>query len=154
MIPKTTLKATHLSLRLRPALRRHVIVQTIRSKTTSSSKPLSSRRGFRYASYAGGLSIGLVAGSIGAALWREDRLRAEATAKGTRPPTPLRELVRTYVVYSLCSIPALVDASPKILSTLMNVPVVNKIAEAVVRVTFFDQVQHTFIPACYIHFTT
>ncbi|KAI0761176.1 FAD-linked oxidoreductase [Trametes elegans] len=56
-----------------------------------------------------------------------------------RSDTPLSALVRTYVVYSLCSIPALVDWSPTILSTLMGIPVVKQITEAVVRYTFFNQ---------------
>jgi hypothetical protein len=60
---------------------------------------------------------------------------------GTRPPTPLRELVRTYVVYSVCSIPLLVDWSPKIFSVLLSIPVVSSITQAIVRVTFFNQVR-------------
>ena len=58
---------------------------------------------------------------------------------------PLSELVRTYVVYSLCSIPALVDWSPAILSTLLAVPILKQITEAVVRVTFFDQVRSSVL---------
>ncbi|CAL1696953.1 unnamed protein product [Somion occarium] len=56
-----------------------------------------------------------------------------------RKPTPLSSLVRSYVVYTACSIPGMVDWSPTILSTLMSVPVVKRITEAVVRITFFDQ---------------
>ncbi|KDR68719.1 hypothetical protein GALMADRAFT_256542 [Galerina marginata CBS 339.88] len=51
----------------------------------------------------------------------------------------LGSLVRAYTVYSLCSIPALVDASPKILSVLSSVPGLKQITEAFVRVTFFNQ---------------
>ena len=57
------------------------------------------------------------------------------------PEPPLSELVRTYVVYTLCSVPFLVDWSPTILSTLMAIPGLKQITEAVVRVTFFDQVR-------------
>ncbi len=57
------------------------------------------------------------------------------------PPPPLSELVRTYIVYTLCSVPFLVDWSPTILSTLMAIPGIKQITEAVVRVTFFDQVR-------------
>lgn len=39
----------------------------------------------------------------------------------------------------MCSIPALVDHSPRILEVLGKVPVVSKVAEMVVRRTFFDQ---------------
>jgi len=51
-------------------------------------------------------------------------------------------LIRTYIVYSMCSVPVLVDASPRILSVLSAVPGVRQITEAFVRVTFFDQVRH------------
>ncbi|KAI0248067.1 FAD-linked oxidoreductase-like protein [Lactifluus subvellereus] len=49
---------------------------------------------------------------------------------GERAPTPLPKLITSYVVYSMCSIPGLVDASPLCLLSL---------TEAVVRATFFTQ---------------
>lgn len=52
---------------------------------------------------------------------------------------PLHELARTYVVYTLCAVPGLVDIAPKLLNTLLTVPLVRIPAEAVVRATFFDQ---------------
>ncbi|KIL62170.1 hypothetical protein M378DRAFT_187387 [Amanita muscaria Koide BX008] len=52
---------------------------------------------------------------------------------------PLSSLVRAYTVYSLCSIPSLVDYSPHILHALSSVPVLKQITEAFVRVTFFEQ---------------
>ena len=67
----------------------------------------------------------------------------EKTGHLSEPRTknePLSELLRAYIVYSLCSVPFLVDWSPTILSTLMAIPVLKQITEAVVRVTFFDQV--------------
>lgn len=51
-------------------------------------------------------------------------------------------LLRAYAVYSMCSIPMLVDVSPKLLEVLTGLPIVRSITEAVVRVTFFDQVSH------------
>jgi proline dehydrogenase len=53
-------------------------------------------------------------------------------------------LVRSYLVWTLISVPALVDASPKILETLLHspVPLVKPITESTVRKTFFRQ----FIP--------
>ncbi|KAF9556320.1 FAD-linked oxidoreductase [Agrocybe pediades] len=39
----------------------------------------------------------------------------------------------------MCSVPVLVDASPKILSVLSSIPGVKQITEAFVRVTFFNQ---------------
>ena len=62
------------------------------------------------------------------------------TAKRERPLTPLSTLIRTYVVYSFCSIPALVDWAPTILAALSAVPGLKQVTEAVVRATFFDQV--------------
>ena len=64
---------------------------------------------------------------------------SEADAHG-RAPLPISSLVRSYVVYTMCAIPALVDYSPAILSTLLAVPGVKQLTEAFVRVTFFDQV--------------
>lgn len=49
-------------------------------------------------------------------------------------------LIRTYAVYRICSFPSLVDAAPGILATIMKIPVVNWVAGAAIRVTFFDQV--------------
>ncbi|KAJ7250111.1 FAD-linked oxidoreductase-like protein [Mycena haematopus] len=48
-------------------------------------------------------------------------------------------LVRTYVVYTMCSIPALVDNAPWLLQTCSSIPGFRWITEAFVRVTFFDQ---------------
>ncbi len=55
---------------------------------------------------------------------------------------PLSSLVRTYVVYTICSFPFLVQSSPTILSILGSIPGVNMISEWVVRRTFFDQVRN------------
>lgn len=59
-------------------------------------------------------------------------------------PTPLSTLLRSYFVYSMCSIPTLVDYAPTILDTLMSsrIPFVKQVTEAVVRATFFAQVFH------------
>lgn len=57
-----------------------------------------------------------------------------------RSPTPLSTLIRTYGVYSMCSIPALIDWAPSILSFMSSIPVVRQITEAFVRQTFFAQV--------------
>ncbi|KAI0369891.1 FAD-linked oxidoreductase [Pilatotrama ljubarskyi] len=56
-----------------------------------------------------------------------------------RTATPLSALVRTYIVYSVCSIPSLVDLAPTLLSTLLAVPGLKQITETVVRYTFFNQ---------------
>lgn len=56
-----------------------------------------------------------------------------------RAPVPLSSLFRSYIVYSMCSMPMLVDQSPSILSVLSSVPGIKQITEAVVRRTFFSQ---------------
>ncbi|KAI8983268.1 FAD-linked oxidoreductase [Trametes punicea] len=61
----------------------------------------------------------------------------DTASKG--PRTPLSELFRTYVVFSFCSVPVLVDWAPTILAALIAVPGLRQVAEAVVRVTFFNQ---------------
>ncbi|KAF4566625.1 hypothetical protein EYR36_012057 [Pleurotus pulmonarius] len=58
------------------------------------------------------------------------------------PPTTTQtvgSLIRSYVVYTMCSVPALVDYSPQLLAFLTGIPGIKQITEAVVRVTFFDQ---------------
>ncbi|KIJ98279.1 hypothetical protein K443DRAFT_680913 [Laccaria amethystina LaAM-08-1] len=52
---------------------------------------------------------------------------------------PISALLRSYMVYSMCSIPALVDASPRIIDALNAVPGLRQAAHAFVRVTFFNQ---------------
>ncbi|RXW18987.1 hypothetical protein EST38_g6864 [Candolleomyces aberdarensis] len=52
---------------------------------------------------------------------------------------PLKAIIRAYLVYSACSIPALVDYSPKILDTLSRVPGLKQLTYGIVRVTFFEQ---------------
>ena len=52
----------------------------------------------------------------------------------------LGSFVRAYTVYAMCSVPALVDASPRLLSFLTSIPGIKQITEAFVRITFFDQV--------------
>ncbi|KAH7103186.1 FAD-linked oxidoreductase [Auriculariales sp. MPI-PUGE-AT-0066] len=66
-------------------------------------------------------------------VWNDDE-RSRA-----RRQRPISALLRAYAVYSACSIPILVDASPKILSTLGSIPVVNFMAEDVIRRTFYAQ---------------
>lgn len=54
--------------------------------------------------------------------------------------TPLSKSLTSYVVYSACSIPGLVEASPALLALCTSVPGLRQLAEAFVRVTFFKQV--------------
>ncbi len=57
----------------------------------------------------------------------------------TRKPS-LSSLVRSYLVFTACSIPALVDWSPAIISACLSVPLLKDITEAALRLTFFSQV--------------
>jgi proline dehydrogenase len=68
---------------------------------------------------------------------------ADASPPTERPPTPLSKLVTSYVVYSLCSIPGLVDTSPALLAFCTSVPGLRQLTEAFVRATFFTQVVPT-----------
>lgn len=67
--------------------------------------------------------------------------QAQVPVEGVLCTAPLSELVRAYVVYSLCSVPFLVDWSPTVLSVLTSIPGVKQITEAIIRITFFDQVR-------------
>ncbi len=99
-------------------------------------------------------ALGLVSGAaLGASIFVQDARSGTAgtsaanTANSRRdlPPTPLSELVRTYVVFAFCSVPTLVEWAPAILATLTAVPGVRQVTEAAVRATFFDQVPYTVL---------
>lgn len=53
-----------------------------------------------------------------------------------------RDLVRSYVVYTMCSFPTIVDLGPKIIDWCYatRIPGVKWVMEKVVRITFFEQV--------------
>ncbi|KAH8111477.1 FAD-linked oxidoreductase [Phellopilus nigrolimitatus] len=74
-------------------------------------------------------------------LWKPVRADAEDDVREVnhRRQTPLTTLLRSYVVYSLCSLPVVIDYSPTILSALFSVPGIKQITEAIVRATFFSQ---------------
>ncbi|KAJ6614938.1 FAD-linked oxidoreductase-like protein [Mycena sp. CBHHK59/15] len=112
------------------------------ARFASSAPPRRSASKLAFAS--GGVAVGLTT-------FLTSRLHADSAAIVSLPTTSdsnrgdnatqitLRTLVRTYVVYTMCSIPALVDSAPRILEVLTSIPGVRWITEAVVRVTFFDQ---------------
>ncbi|KAH9964627.1 FAD-linked oxidoreductase-like protein [Russula dissimulans] len=52
-------------------------------------------------------------------------------------PTPLPQLLSSYVVYTMCSIPGLVEASPALLAFGTSLPGLRQLTEAFVRATFF-----------------
>ena len=61
----------------------------------------------------------------------------------------LGSYVRAYTVYTICSVPALVDASPRFLSFLTSIPGIKQITEGFVRITFYDQV---WVPNLYCYY--
>lgn len=77
----------------------------------------------------------------GASVLAASTLALSSTPTDDLKPEPsLGSLIRSYTVYTMCSFPSLVDASPRILSVMSSVPGLRQITEAFVRVTFFDQV--------------
>ncbi|KAJ7885760.1 FAD-linked oxidoreductase [Mycena olivaceomarginata] len=113
------------------------------SKTNSARYASSTPRiaGRKLALVSGGAALGL--GTLLASKIHADSATAVATSKpkgDTEATTSsLGTLVRTYVVYTMCSIPALVDNAPWLLETFSSIPGLRWITEAIVRVTFFDQ---------------
>lgn len=98
--------------------------------------------------------IGIVTGSVLAvSAWLASARGTDGTIyadaqeplQSKRPPTPLSTLIRSYIVYSFCSVPVIVDWSPTILSTLFSIPGLKQLTEAFVRVTFFDHVSNDFL---------
>lgn len=61
------------------------------------------------------------------------------SSSGERARPPLSKLITSYVVYSMCSIPGLVDASPALLAFCTSIPGLRQLTEAFVRATFFTQ---------------
>lgn len=55
--------------------------------------------------------------------------------------TPLTSLLRSYFVFSACSVPAFVDWSPHIISFMTSIPGLNQLTAALVRRSFFAQVR-------------
>ncbi|KAI8983267.1 FAD-linked oxidoreductase-like protein [Trametes punicea] len=119
-----------------------------RTLTASSARPPPPRTRLLTARRVA--AVGLVSGALFGATILSPRSAVHADSDEPEPDgkvrrsnqrsdTPLSALVRAYVVYSLCSIPTLVDWSPTILSTLLSIPGVKQITETFVRYTFFNQ---------------
>ncbi|KAJ1310729.1 hypothetical protein OPQ81_009250 [Rhizoctonia solani] len=102
------------------------LAHSTRQLQTSSSLPRSSRLAWGL-----GASTALL-GVAGMTIYADS---------STSPPgtTTLSSLARSYLVYTLCSVPPLVNHSPSILSTCASIPGLRELSEAVVRRTFFAQ---------------
>ncbi|KAJ6569316.1 FAD-linked oxidoreductase-like protein [Mycena capillaripes] len=112
------------------------------ARYVSSTLPRMTGRNIALAS--GGLALGLATlmtakmhGDSAASVAFPIPSRAKRDEEGIR--SSFGTLVRTYVVYTMCSIPALVDNAPWLLETFSSIPGLRWITEAIVRVTFFDQ---------------
>lgn len=85
----------------------------------------------------------LSCGIVGGALYTNTHaIHADSDvvdSKNPRSRTSMSTLLRSYFVYTLCSIPVLVDYSPTVFATLTAIPGVNQVTEAIVRLTFFAQ---------------
>ena len=98
-------------------------------------------RGLRISAEGGGaLTVTLILG------WGYSLHADAASPSMERAPTPLRKLFTSCVVYSMCSIPGLVDASPGLLAVCTFIPGLRQLTEAFVRATFFTQVRSHTLP--------
>lgn len=159
-IPQGTIRRTHFtrpssfsststasSSQNRHRLHHHSIRRYL-STSASSSASRSTNRSTRLTLLS--LSVGLGLGGSAYLLHSPVRLDASLSAPLAKQDDsssslhknqpPLSSLIRSYVVYTLCSIPALVDASPALLKHTFAIPGVRWIAEKIVRGTFFAQV--------------
>lgn len=131
-------------------LSRPIIFSVARHTTLSSRRFISSppppprtfrsRFSFRKAFYAATVSFGALAITLAPPTSAIEE--PPIGAPDTRPRNDSTSaLIRTYVVYSICSIPPVVTYAPAFLTFCQSVPGVKQIVEAVVRVTFFNQVR-------------
>ncbi|KAF9074035.1 FAD-linked oxidoreductase [Rhodocollybia butyracea] len=126
------------------AVFRNVYPSSLAVQRSFSHRATTPRRFGRLVSRRATALVGVGLGTIGASTFIADRvIQADASLAPYTSiesnSAPLGNLIRTYVVYSICSFPTFVDAAPKLLEVLMGIPIVRNITEALVRVTFFDQ---------------
>ncbi|KAG8704558.1 hypothetical protein FRC09_003455 [Ceratobasidium sp. 395] len=82
------------------------------------------------------IALGVGAGALGVGTLA---VTAYADSETATPGTSLSSLMRSYLVYTLCAVPPLVNHSPAILDTCSSIPGLKELSEAVVRRTFFAQ---------------
>jgi proline dehydrogenase len=92
-------------------------------------------RSLRISAAGGGALTATLVLGLGYSLYAEAPVPSEE-----RVSTPLSSFLTSYVVYSICSVPGLVDASPALLAFCTSVPGIRQLTEAFVRATFFKQV--------------
>ncbi|KAG8859056.1 hypothetical protein FRB96_004626 [Tulasnella sp. 330] len=110
---------------------------TTRRLLSSQPPPLNALRSrlfSRKVAYATAVSFGIVGVTLASPM-----VNASTDTANTQPnQDSMSALIRSYVVYSICSVPSLVDSAPSVLSFCQSIPGLKQIAEAFVRVTFFD----------------
>ena len=118
--------------------------QQHRAFTSQSRSPILRRRNAAIASGAA-LTVALLAIHQLPSVHDDElaSLRNNRVQSGAQEETPLSLAahIRAYAVYSMCSIPFLVDRAPNILSVLRSVPGARQITDAFIRATFFSQVR-------------
>jgi hypothetical protein len=107
-----------------------------RCYTMSERSAARPSRSLRISAAGGGALTATLMLGLGYSLYAD----APLPSKESVPIIPLSKSLTSYVVYSLCSVPGLVDASPALLSFCTSIPGLRQLTEALVRVTFFEQV--------------
>lgn len=67
-----------------------------------------------------------------------------------REQPSILSLLRSYAVFTICSVPPVVDHAPDIISALLAVPGIKQLAELGIKYTFFDQVSHHLTPSMHL----
>jgi hypothetical protein len=144
MLTQMSLLQSQFRASLIQASPRFLIARSAHTNARRLTLPHIGRKGL----VSGAATVTLLGGSL---LMASDVTDLDATTlqDGNHPASrklpSLTSMFRSYAVYTMCCIPALVDWSPKILGTLMSIPVVRDITESIVRATFFAQVNNHHI---------
>ncbi|KZV77589.1 FAD-linked oxidoreductase [Peniophora sp. CONT] len=104
------------------------------SSELNASKPRFNARRAVIASGASVTAYLLLFGDEGSSIFA-DAIGIERPGQDESIP----ELARSYLVYTICSLPSLVDLAPSALSVLTSIPGVKQVTEAVIKQTFFAQ---------------
>ncbi len=117
-------------------------IQRERSYRMSQRSAVRPSRVLRVSVAGGGALTATLMLGLGYSLYADPSPLEEPT------PTPLSKLLTSYVVYSACSVPGLVEASPSLLAFCTSTPGLRQLTEALVRATFFEQVVLSFPREC------
>ncbi|KAJ8518907.1 hypothetical protein ONZ45_g4087 [Pleurotus djamor] len=107
------------------------------AKSTGSQASSSPLRRMMGVGFSTGLVMALGFGTV----YGDADATGEASALTTTQT--VGSLIRSYVVFSMCSVPALVDMSPKLLDILTSIPGIKQITESFVRFVGGDTAQET-----------